>query len=135
MRIGELAQMTGCSVSTIRFYEAEGLLQPASRTSGNYRDYRVEHADRLAFMLRCRSLGMSHEEMRALLVLQGSPDKPCDEVNSLLDIHTRLVEQRIKELTALRGQLRAIRSTCAGGMCIGDCGALGALRSTPGAMD
>jgi len=45
----------------------------------------------------------------------------------------RLVEQRIVELTALRKQLHAIRGTCAGGVCIGDCGALESLRSTTGA--
>lgn len=133
MKIGGLAQMAGCSVPTIRFYEAQGLLQTASRTAGNYRDYGDEHADRLAFILRCRSLDMSHDEIRVLLSLQDDPDKPCDEVNALLDAHTRLVEQRIVELTALRKQLQTIRSTCAGGVCIGDCGALESLRSTTGA--
>lgn len=133
MKIGELAQMAGCPVPTIRFYEAEGLLQAASRTAGNYRDYGEEHADRLAFILRCRSLDMSHDEIRVLLTLQDDPDKPCDEVNALLDAHMRLVEQRIVELRALRKQLQAIRSTCAGGVCIGDCGALESLRSTTGA--
>lgn len=57
----------------------------------------------------------------------------CDEVNALLDAHVRLVEQRIVELTARRKQLHAIRGTCAGGVCIGDCGALESLRSTTGA--
>ena len=125
--------MTGCSATTIRFYEAEGLLQAPSRTASNYRDYVDQHADRLAFILRCRSLDMSHDEIRALLALQDDPSRLCDEVNALLDTHMRVVEQRIVELTALRKQLRAIRSACAGGVCIGDCGALESLRSATGA--
>ena len=133
MRIGELAQMTGCSVPTIRFYEMAGLLQTPSRSAGNYREYGDEHADRLAFISRCRSLDMSHDEIRVLLSLQNDPTTPCDEVNALLDAHVRLVEQRIVELTALRKQLQAIRSACAGGVCIGDCGALESLRSNTGA--
>ncbi|MDN4591763.1 Cd(II)/Pb(II)-responsive transcriptional regulator [Xenophilus aerolatus] len=132
MKIGELALTTGCSVPTIRYYEAEGLLQAPARTASNYREYGAQHADRLAFILRCRSLDMSHEEIRVLLSLQDEPGKPCDEVNALLDAHVRLVEQRIVQLTALRKQLQAIRSTCAGGVCIGDCGALESLRSATG---
>lgn len=84
MKIGELALMAGCSVPTIRFYEAEGLLQAPSRTANNYRDYGDQHADRLAFVMRCRSLDMSHDEIRVLLQLQDDPERSCDDVNTLL---------------------------------------------------
>jgi Cd(II)/Pb(II)-responsive transcriptional regulator len=132
MKIGQLAALAGCPVPTIRFFEAEGLLQSPSRTASNYRDYGNQHVDRLAFILRCRSLDMSHGEIRVLLQLQDDPMRPCDEVNALLDAHTRHVERRIAELKALRRQLETIRSTCAGGVCIGDCGALESLRSELG---
>lgn len=36
IRIGELAQRTGCEVVTIRYYEKEGLLPEPARSSGNY---------------------------------------------------------------------------------------------------
>ncbi|MDP1136857.1 MerR family DNA-binding transcriptional regulator, partial [Klebsiella pneumoniae] len=39
MKIGELAQRTGISIETIRFYEAQGLLPPAARAANNYRVY------------------------------------------------------------------------------------------------
>ena len=133
MKIGELSSLTGCSVPTVRFYEAEGLLQAPMRAANNYRHYGQEHVDRLAFIVRCRSLDMPHDDIRALLQLQDDPAKPCDEVNALLDDHMRLVERRIVELRALHKQLRAIRSTCAGGVCVGDCGALESLRTATGA--
>ncbi|GAD23467.1 predicted transcriptional regulator [Acidovorax sp. MR-S7] len=117
----------------MRFYEAEGLLQAPMRAANNYRHYGQEHVDRLAFIVRCRSLDMPHDDIRALLQLQDDPAKPCDEVNALLDDHMRLVERRIVELRALHKQLRAIRSTCAGGVCVGDCGALESLRTATGA--
>jgi len=103
------------------------------RAANNYRHYGQEHVDRLAFIVRCRSLDMPHDDIRALLQLQDDPAKPCDEVNALLDDHMRLVERRIVELRALHKQLRAIRSTCAGGVCVGDCGALESLRTATGA--
>lgn len=129
MKIGELSSLAGCSVPTVRFYEAEGLLQAPMRSANNYRHYGQQHLDRLAFIVRCRSLDMPHDDIRVLLELQDDPAKPCDEVNALLDDHVRLVEQRIIELKALRKQLRVIRGTCAGGVCVGACGALESLRS------
>ena len=51
MRIGELARITKTKTETIRFYEKEGLLPPASRTSSNYRSYGREHGQRLSFTL------------------------------------------------------------------------------------
>ena len=133
MKIGELSSLAGCSVPAVRFYEAEGLLQAPLRAANNYRQYGQQHVDRLTFIVRCRSLDMSHDDIRALLQLQDDPAMSCDEVNALLDDQMRLVEQRIAELQALRKQLRAIRSTCAGGVCVGDCGALESLRSATGA--
>lgn len=128
MKIGKLAALAGCSVPTIRFYEAVGLMLAPARTAGNYRDYDEAHSQRLAFILRCRSLDMAHEEIRKLLHLQDDPFRPCDDVNSLLDEHVNHVERRISELQALRTSLQSIRSNCSGGICIGECGALKSLR-------
>lgn len=133
MKIGELAAQTGCPVQTIRFYEAEGLLQLPERGINNYREYGQAHLDRLFFVQRCRSLDMAHEEIRALLRLQDDPGKPCDEVNELLEEHARHVNVRIAELKALKRQIQDIRDACAGGSCIGECGALGSLRRHTGA--
>lgn len=133
MKIGELAERAGCQVQTIRFYEAEGLLQPPERSANNYRDYGEAHADRLAFILRCRSLDMAHDEIRVLLRLQDDPGTPCDDVNALLEEHGRHVSHRIAELRALQKQIQDIRNACAGGTCIGECGALESLRRNTGA--
>ncbi|MFV7430147.1 Cd(II)/Pb(II)-responsive transcriptional regulator [Pseudomonas shirazica] len=135
MKIGQLASIAGCNIPTIRFYEAEGLLQSPLRTANNYRHYGGQHVERLAFIMQCRSLDMSHNEIRVLLRLQDDPQSPCDEVNALLDTHLRLVEQRINELMALRTRIGALRSSCAGGVCVGDCGALESLRLTGGACN
>ena len=44
MRIGELAQLTGVSERSLRYYEEQGLLTPARKPSG-YRDYAVSDVD------------------------------------------------------------------------------------------
>ena len=133
MKIGELAARTGCPAETIRFYEAEGLLQPPERAANNYREYGEAHVDRVAFVRRCRSLDMGHDDIRALLRLQDEPGKACDEVKVMLDRPAGHLAARIAELTALNLQLQAIRDACADGQCIGACGALESLKRATGA--
>jgi hypothetical protein len=43
-KIGELAQLTGCLVETIRFYERKGLVPAPVRSDNNYRVYGDAHA-------------------------------------------------------------------------------------------
>lgn len=50
MRIGQLADATGVTTRTLRYYESEGLLREPGRTLSGYRDYPAETVDRLAFI-------------------------------------------------------------------------------------
>lgn len=135
MKIGELAKKSNCPVQNIRYYEAEGMLQPAERLDNNYRSYSQAHVDRLDFIVRCRSLDMAQEEIRALIRLQDDPSRPCDEVTQLLDDHLRHITERIVALQTLKRQIVAISKACSGGRCIGDCGALDSLKHTTGPSD
>ena len=131
MKIGELAQRTGISIETIRFYEAQGLLPPPARAANNYRVYTPEHAEQLAFIAKCRSLDMAHTEIRRLLELQATPQASCEEINKLLDEHLRHVEARIAELTDLRHQIEAIGQRCTTAASVAECGVLQSLHEDP----
>jgi Cd(II)/Pb(II)-responsive transcriptional regulator len=98
MKIGELAQQAGCSVETIRYYEREGLLPLPGRTAGNYRHYDAAQLERLQLIRRCRSLDMTHDEIRTLLGYRDQPERDCDAVNVLIDEHIAHVRRRIAEL-------------------------------------
>lgn len=135
MKIGELSTLTGCPIQTIRYFETEKLLQPPLREANNHRSYNQGHVDRLNFILRCRSLDMAQEEIRTLLTLQDDPTRPCDDVNALFEAHLHHVTARIKALQVLKRQIQGIREACAGGMCIGDCGALDSLKHLTGANE
>ncbi len=131
MKIGELAQRTGISIETIRFYEAQGLLPPPARAANNYRVYTPQHAEQLAFIAKCRSLDMAHTEIRRLLELQANPQASCEEINKLLDEHLRHVEARIAELTDLRQQIEAIGQRCTTAASVAECGVLQSLHEEP----
>ncbi len=127
MRIGELARRAGCPVETVRYYEKAGLLPAPRRTSGNYRSYGPAHAERLAFILRCRSLDMSLPEIRTLLAAIERPEGDCAPVNALLDEHIVHVAARIAELRQLEDELDAIRAHCRGARPTKQCGILETL--------
>src|SRR5690606_41980245 len=76
-----------CSVLTIRFYEKEGLIPEPERTEGNYRLYDVGYVERIKFILNCRTLNMSLNEIRQLLTYKDKPEKNCSDVNELIDLH------------------------------------------------
>ena len=46
MKIGEVAEQTGLSISNIRFYEKKGLIEPKRNEQSKYRDYTEEDVKR-----------------------------------------------------------------------------------------
>ena len=127
MKIGDLAQATLCSVETVRYYERKGLLPSPARSSGNYRLYGPAHVERLRFIRHCRSLDMSHDEIRTLLAFRDAPGKKCDDVNALLDEHIGHVARRIAELKVLERELKELRGQCRVVRTAQDCGIMQSL--------
>ena len=69
LQIGQVAERTGLSLRTIRFYEENGLVPPTGRTGGGFRLYGEDAVARLGVIKRMKPLGFSLEEMRELLTL------------------------------------------------------------------
>jgi MerR family transcriptional regulator, copper efflux regulator len=107
VRIGQLAAQTGYSVRTIRFYEQSGLLPAPSRTPAGYRSYEQDAVIRLRFVRSAQALGLSLAEIAEVLRVRDRDGPPCSYVAELLDTHITALDARIKELTALRDELRA----------------------------
>ncbi len=67
LHIGEVADRVGLSLRTVRYYEEQGLFDPAGRTAGGFRLYGEEQVDRLLFIKQMKPLGFTVEQMRELL--------------------------------------------------------------------
>ena len=108
MRISELAASAGVPTSTVRYYERVGLMTPPARTASGYRDYADESANRLRFITRARHLGLSCEQITALLpVWEGTNCSAARErVGRLVDEKQDEIAQRITELEQLRSPTR-----------------------------
>lgn len=124
MKIGQLADKTGLSIQTIRFYERKALLAAPQRTQSNYRSYSEEALKQLLFIKQCRALDMTIEEISLVLETRANPDNSCESVNATIDKHIEDIESRIIELNALQKTLLSFRSACEDDKKVKDCGVL-----------
>ena len=109
MLIGELADATGVSTKTLRFYEGEGLLHEPDRTAGGYRDYRPDVIDRVGFIRHAQAAGLTLRQIAEILQVRDGGRAPCGHVAGLVDDRLADVEERLAELRATRTQLRKLR--------------------------
>ena len=105
MRIGKLAESAGVTPDTIRYYEREGLLEPPRRGSNGYRDYGPEAVDDLRFIKKAQLLGMKLSDVRETLQIAAGGTQPCEHVRAKISARLSDVEERLKELRALRSTL------------------------------
>ena len=108
MKIGELAEHSGVSTKTIRFWEQSGVLPSPSRTSSGYRDYEPAVADRLTFIRHAQSAGFTLGQIRRVLGIGDSGERPCEHVTQLINERLTEVEARIADLRATRSHLRVL---------------------------
>lgn len=115
MSIGVLAARTGTSVSTIRYYEDEGLLPEAQRRPSGHRVYGEETVEALLVVKALRSYEVPVDRIRALLQGARSSGDAVDEIELLQELHVRLESIRldIAQLTHLEGLLTTVVGTCA----------------------
>ena len=109
---GQLAQQAHVNLETVRFYEQEGLLLPASRTASGYREFPEKAVKRLAFVKRAKDLGFSLGEVRELLVFQDEHADACVEVRDLLKKKMIIVRNKKAELEKLEAHLRSALRKC-----------------------
>lgn len=129
LRIGELSKLSGCSVQTIRYYEKEGLLASPERSEGNFRLYGSNTLKELEFIKHCRGLDITLADIKQLIDLKRRPEESCSSVNRLIDCQLQLVNQRMKELKALKKELQSMSSTCKSADIIENCGIIKSLGS------
>ena len=121
MKIGELSEKLGITVEAIRYYEKEGLLCAPDRTASNYRVYGEHHLEDLAFVVFCRHIDISLDEIRSLLKLKHSPSESCEPINDAIDNKLTEIDKRLSQLQALKSELQRLRSKCLGHSTIGEC--------------
>lgn len=112
--IGALSAETGVNIETIRYYERIGIIPAPPRTEGRQRAYGPDHLKRLTFIRRCRELGFSLDEIRALLGLAGGHVLTCSEVSDMAHAHIADIRKKVKDLKKLDRVLTELAARCHG---------------------
>ena len=123
IRIGEVAERTGLTPRTIRYYEEIGLLPgPPDRRKGEHRAYDDADVERLSELTRLRELlNLSLEELKQLVEAEEArtairkrfrtSDSDTERLRLLdaalphVDTQLSLVRHRIEELRHLEAEL------------------------------
>ncbi|MBS7789350.1 helix-turn-helix domain-containing protein [Roseococcus sp. SDR] len=115
LSIGDLSRATGVKPTTIRWYEAEGLLPEPGRTAGGHRAYAASHLQRLGFIRHARELGFAMPAVRALLDLAAEPEQDCGKAHAAAMSQIEAIDAKMRQLTALRAELSRVAEACQGG--------------------
>lgn len=102
MKISEVAERTGLSISTIRFYEKSGLSPFVERGADGTRRFTKTDADWLELLASLRATGMPLSEMRAFADLYASGDVTIPERKAALVAHRQNLDVRQAELDRCR---------------------------------
>lgn len=102
MRIGQLAEATGVSTDTIRYYEKIGLLPAPQRSGSGYREYPSGAGNRLRVIRNAVQLGFPLNEIAKVLRVRDSGGAPCRQVRDYAQHVVTEIDQRIAQLTTER---------------------------------
>jgi MerR family mercuric resistance operon transcriptional regulator len=112
LTIGKLAAAGDVGVETIRFYQRKGLLQQPRR-EGGFRHYDTGDVRRLRFIRQAQTAGFTLEEIRELLELDASENRP--RARELAGSRIRALNDKIAELQRARDSLKKLAHECADG--------------------
>lgn len=104
--VAQMAETTGVTGYTLRYYERAGLISSIPRTSGNQRRYRASDVEWVRFLLRLRETGMPIAQMRDYAILRAQGDASLTPRLDMLTDHHQALRQQIKTLQAHERALR-----------------------------
>jgi MerR family transcriptional regulator, redox-sensitive transcriptional activator SoxR len=107
LSIGDVAARAGVRTSTLRYYEAEGLIVSDERVGGRRR-YRTSAVEQLAVIRFCQTLGFSLAEIRDILARpRGQAQKA--RWRELADAKIADLDGVVRQATAMTAILRTSR--------------------------
>jgi DNA-binding transcriptional MerR regulator len=112
LKIGEVVDLTGVSARTLRYYEELDLLPGVRRRAGGRRVYGPDEVERLRFIQRLKTLGLTLAEIKdlnAVYQIQGSTGAMLERLDELLGRHLDEVDGRIGELMTVRDEIQKYR--------------------------
>jgi MerR family copper efflux transcriptional regulator len=111
---GQVAKAGGVNIQTVRFYEREGLLPPPRRSASGYRQYTEDAVRIVTFVKRAQELGFTLREAKQLVRLRSLGPKRAEAAKSAAEAKLRAIDEKIRDLTAMRRALASLVGRCQG---------------------
>ncbi len=108
MRIGKLAKKLSLNPKTLRYWEEVGLIPAPERNASGYRIYTEHHLEICRFILKAKSVGFTLEEIREILFISYSGNKPCGCVKEKIKKKISEIDSIMKELSTKRKLLSSM---------------------------
>jgi len=119
--IGKLAELTGVSTDTLRYYEKVKLINGTARSSAGYRMYNADAVRVVRFIRGAKELSFTLDEIRTLLTLKTSDKSTCAEILKHTEAKLKEAENRIRELKEIRKVLKSLTEQCPADDTSSDC--------------
>ncbi len=104
-KIGQLAELTGLTQRTIRYYDELGLLKTSSRTQGGQRIYSDSDLLYIKRIMELKALSFSLEEIKAIILLGGDDESGEKRRAVLLENYRRKKEEAEKRKNAIENEI------------------------------
>ena len=104
-RIGEFAELTGLSVTTLRYYDDIDLLNPSFIDPyTNYRYYTAKDLEKVEYINNCKNMGFSLEEIVEANLGEITLDQVDEKISELEERKAGIENQlvNLQEYRALR---------------------------------
>jgi DNA-binding transcriptional MerR regulator len=112
LKIGELAQASGSTIDTIRFYENKGLVLPGERSASGYRHYNLESISVLKFIQMCKELGFTLAEIKELLEIKIEKGGKCSLAFEKIKSKESEIDVKINDLKKIKRAIQKITKIC-----------------------
>ncbi len=112
IKIGEIAKIIGTTVSTLRYYEEIGLVQPADKSSAKYRYYKKDDVQLVVFIKKAQNIGFTLDEIKLILRERNSGKSPCPKVRDLAQRKIIELREKIKNLKLIERDLKRYILNC-----------------------
>jgi DNA-binding transcriptional MerR regulator len=96
--IAEVAELSGLSQDTLRWYEREGLIPPVGRSSDGRRRFDDRDTALVVMLAKLRATGMPADDMRAFARMVGEGAVSHGRRLALLEAHRRRIEAKFDVL-------------------------------------
>lgn len=116
MLIGEVAQRTGFSKDTIRYYEKIGLLEKAdqNREKNNYRNYSSAVISKLQLIKKVKTLGFTLNEIKDFFLFEKHDLINCNSLETIIQEKINQIENQIAQLILAKKKLDVLQTDCKG---------------------